>query len=318
MAENEQITDKPGAPEAPTQTGKPEKPKHLELSQIKLPRWIGIAVADYVGGCVLAALLITPFRFMTFEGEWAWLPSVLSSFLTFASLFIMAAVVLRLIGKTSLKTFIVGEGRGIDWRQCGVIALLYLLGFGLNVLICSGFGQYLSVNPIGIAPKLVSFLIAVVFTWMQTTWEELAFRGLFLRWACGNKISPTARCIGAGIVSTLIFMALHASNPEVLAQSGPADLVMALACYFFAGASLYVLDVAYGDLMPGCVCHWVNNFMNFAFFNQAGTVIVMAAFFVDSTPVNAAYMLTSTVIAYAPVLIYTFIRLKKGTLRLAD
>ena len=306
MAKNDRVAEKPE---------KPEKPKHLELSQIKLPRWIGLAVADYIGGALLAALLITPLKFMTFEGEWAWLPDVLNNFLTFAGMFIMAAVFLRVICKTSLKTFIAGEGGEIDWRRCGVIALLYLLGFGLNVLICSGFGQYLSVNEIGIAPKLVSFGIAVVFTWMQTTWEELAFRGLFLRWACGNKISPTARCIGAGVVSTLLFMAMHAGNPEVLAQSGAADIVMTLSCYFLAGAFLYLLDVAYGDLMPGCVCHWVNNFMNFAFFNQAGTVVVMAAFFVDSTPVNPAYMLVSTVIVYAPVLIYTAVQAKKGALR---
>ncbi len=306
MAENDCIKEKPK---------KPKRPKHLELDQIKLPRWIALAVADYIGGSLLAAVLVTPLRFVTFEGEWAWLESVLGNFLTFAGLFIMAVILLHVICKTSLKTFVAGEGGSVDWRQSGIIALLYLVGFGLNVLICSGFGQYISVNTIGIAPKLVSFLIAVAFTWMQTTWEELAFRGLFLRWACGNKISPTVRCIGAGVVSTLIFMWLHASNPEVTSQAGAADVVMALATYFIAGASLYVLDVAYGDLMPGCVCHWVNNFMNFAFFNQAGTVVVMAAFFVDATPVTPAYMLISTVIAYAPVLIYTAVQVKKGNLR---
>ncbi len=302
MAENDCVKEKPE---------KPKRPKHLELDQIKLPRWIALAVADYIGGSLLAAVLVIPLRFVTFEGEWAWLESVLGNFLTFAGLFIMAVVLLHVICKTSLKTFVAGEGGIVDWRQSGIIALLYLVGFGINVLICSGFGQYISVNTIGIAPKLVSFLIAVAFTWMQTTWEELAFRGLFLRWACGNKISPTVRCIGAGVVSTLIFMWLHASNPEVTSQAGAADVVMALATYFIAGASLYVLDVAYGDLTPGCVCHWVNNFMNFAFFNQAGTVVVMAAFFVDATPVTPAYMLISTVIAYAPVLIYTAVQVRK-------
>ncbi len=306
MAKNDRLEAKPD---------KSKKPKHLELDQIKLPRWIALAVADYIGGSLLAAVLVTPLRFVTFEGEWAWLQTVLSGFLSFAGLFIMAAVFLRVICKSSLKDFVAGEGRSVDWRQSGIIALLYLLGFCLNVLIFSVAGGYVSVNTVGIAPMLVSFLVALVFTWMQTTWEELAFRGLFLRWACGNRISPTVRCIVAGLVSTLIFMGLHATNPEVSSQSGAADVAMSLAAYFFSGAALYALDVAFGDLMPGCACHWVNNFMNFAFFNQPGTVVVMAAFFVDATPVTPGYMLASTVVAYVPVIIYTAVQVKKGNLR---
>ncbi len=291
-----------------------EKDVRLGLDEISLKRWVAFLVADILGLVAFAAVFASPLKLVQLEGEWAWLPSTLMDFLIFAGGFIFAVVFLRKVCKTTLRAFLVGDGEDIDWRQCGVIALLYALGAAIADFLGSGFGSSLSLSHAGAAPVLATLLVAVVFTWMQTTWEEIIFRGLFLRWACGNKIAPTARCVAAGLVGTLVFMAMHLANPEVTAQSGALDVVMAAAAYFVAGASLFVLDVAFGNLMPGCVCHLVNNFISFAILSQAGTAVVMATVFVDSSPVTAPGMLATTVVGYLPLYIYVAVKAKKGEL----
>lgn len=292
------------------------KPTHLSLGEIPIRRWVGFAVADYLSMGIFAALVVVPLGKVSLEGEWSWLPATLQNFLPFVALFLFAVLYLRLICKTSLRELVVGEGGSVDWRQCRTIALLYLAGFAAAVLVWSGFGANLSLNTVGIAAILVNLLITLSMTWMQTTWEEIVFRGIFLRWSCGNKLVPTARCIGAGIVSSLLFMVMHGGNPEVLSQGSVADILLAFSAYLVSGVSLYVMDVAFGDLMPGCVIHWVNNFAGFAFVNQVGTVVITASFVVDSTPVTSLYLLGVTLMCYLPVYIYVFWLAKKGALPL--
>ncbi len=291
-----------------------EKDARLSLDEISLKRWIVFLVADLLGLVAFAVVFASPLKLVQLEGEWAWLPTVLMDFMVFVGGFIFAVVFLHKVCKTSLRAFLVGDGERIDWRQCGVIALLYILGAALANFLSSGFGGSVSLNTAGAAPVLAALLVAVVFTWMQTTWEEIVFRGLFLRWACGNKIAPTARCVAAGLVGTLVFMSMHLANPEVTAQSGVLDVVMAAATYFIAGGLLFVLDVAFGNLMPGCVCHLVNNFISFAIVGQIGTAVAMPSILVDSSPVTPVGMLATTVIGYLPVYVYVAVKAKKGEL----
>ncbi len=292
---------------------KKEKVTHLSLGEISIPRWIAFALADFLSLGVVTAIFLKPLGEMKLEGEWSWLPQSLQGFLMFAVMFLFAVLYLRVICKSSLRELVFGEGGRIDWPVTRTVTFLYLAGFAVATLIWSGFGANLSLNTIGIVPILVNLLITLAFTWMQTTMEEIAFRGVFLRWACGDKISPTLRCVVTGIVSSLIFMFLHGNNPEVLSQSG-AGIAMAFSAYLFAGLSLYFLDVIFGDLMVGCALHWINNFVGFAFVNQVGTAVITGAFVIDSTPVTPLYLLTSTLICYLPVYVYVIVRAKKGTL----
>ena len=294
-----------------------EKGGRLGLDEISLKRWIVFLVADLLGLVAFAVVFASPLKLLQLEGEWAWLSTALMDFVIFAGGFIFSVVFLHKVCKTSLRAFLVGDGEKIDWRQCGVFALLYILGAALADFLGSGFGSSISLNTVGAAPVLAALLVAVAFTWMQTTWEEIIFRGLFLRWACGNKIAPTARCVAAGLVGTLVFMSMHLANPEVTVQSGLLDVVMAAAAYFIAGGSMFVLDVAFGNLMPGCVCHLVNNFISFAVVGQLGTAVAMPSILVDSSPVTAVGMLATTVIGYLPFFVYVAVKAKKGELRRA-
>ncbi|WP_322290213.1 type II CAAX prenyl endopeptidase Rce1 family protein [Paratractidigestivibacter sp.] len=290
-----------------------EKDGSRAPGKVSVLRWIGFLAADYLSASLVATLFIGPLDSLSLGEEWSWLPSTLSNFLTFALLFFFAVLYLQLICKMSLRALLFGAEGSPDWAQAAKIILVYLVGYVVSTLISSRFGAELELNTIGPIPIFVNLLVVASLTWMQTTWEELVFRGIFLRWSCGEKIAPTLRCVIAGLVSSLLFMWLHGSNPEVLSQSG-IDVAVAFSIYFLAGASLYFFDVAFGDAMAGCAVHWINNFVGFALINQVGTVVVTGALVIDHTPVAAAGMLVYTAICYIPVYLYIAYLAKKGAL----
>ena len=286
--------------------------QHLSLDEIPLRRWIALIVADFVVGELIATVIVVALRCINIEGEWSWLPKAIENYIPFIALFVMFVVFLKAICKTTLREFLVGEGNRIDWRQFGIITVLYLAGFLVVNFVSTGFCKELSLNDAPAATVAVNFLIALACTWMQTSWEELVFRGTALRWSCGNKIRVCARSMIAAVVISAAFMSVHLFNPEVTSQSNVVDIVAMALCYFFAGFFMYVVDLAFGDLMPGCAIHWINNFVSFAVINQVGTALQTQAILIDHTSINGVMMLLTTFIAYAPVLIYAAVHWKKA------
>lgn len=106
-----------------------------------------------------------------------------------------------------------------------------------------------------------------------------------------------------GVVSSLLFMAMHLGNAEVLRQSGFQVVLCALAYFVVAGLA-YTLNVVFGNLMPGLVLHWSNNILIFTLTAAAdGTNPTPALFLAESGEIGSE-MITAELLVNLPLLIY--------------
>lgn len=189
----------------------------------------------------------------------------------------------------------------------GKILAAWFIGLLLNVAVSTfvfpNADNAIELNTIGLAPIVVNLIVAIVFVWAQTTFEEVMFRCTFIRATCGNAIRPTAKCIGWGIVASLMFMGMHGANPEVLSQMSAETVVLALATYFIFAITVYAADIVYRNCMPGCVIHWINNFFLFVFVTGSGTALQTGSIFTTSGGSDAMSSLVGTIILYVPLYI---------------
>lgn len=285
----------------------PDKSTLWAPNEAPVGRWVGFFFA-MVGAMIVVQI---PFgvvaAFWKMNGVWAWLPNTLCTFLSFALSLVFAVILLRVIVKTTFHDFILGADGKVDWKNSGKILVAWFIGLALNAavstLVFPDTESALELNTIGLAPIVVNLIIAIIFVWAQTTFEEVMFRCTFLRATCGNAIRPTVKCIVWGIVASLMFMGMHGANPEVLSQMSAETVVLALATYFIFAMTVYVADIVYRNCMPGCVIHWINNFFLFVFVTGSGTALQTGSIFTTSGSSEAMTSLVGTIILYVPLYI---------------
>lgn len=273
-------------------------------NEARARRWVLFFVLANVGALVAMTVTGVTQRFWRLDGAWYWLPDVLCSLTGFALSLVVTAWLSRKVLKTTLRQLILGVDGSVDWRQCRKIALAWVAGVVLTVAVdylLGGSDGVTTFNPVGFVPVAVNFVICTLLVWTQTTWEEVMYRCVFLRATCGNDIRPTFKCIAWGVLSTAVFMACHFFNPEVTSQTQTPLIVMACLTYFVAGMGMYLADVVYGNCMPGCVIHWVNNFFLFTIWTQSGSALESAAIFYTQAERNGQASLVGTLLLYVPL-----------------
>lgn len=288
-----------------------EEKKRVAPNEASWLRWVAFVIVGYIIGTVIAV----PFEVLVMLGPYFLMQGVVGELLepikllnNFVGMFIGTLISLRLVAKTKVREFIYGVGGKGCKKQNLLVIGLYLLGMLISVL---PFAGNFSLREVAVEKYLVSLLLVVLFTWMQTSWEEIIFRGVFIRFACKNNISNTKKAVVWGIISSLLFMLVHTANPEVLHQSG-WQVVLACITYFLSGMGLYFADIYFKSLMPGLIVHWVNNFVTFAVFSSVVSAGGFPSLIVDNTPPTGLYYLVTTVLCYAPLYVYILVKeLKK-------
>ena len=269
-------------------------------------RWIAVLAVALTVGFVLGSPLST---FMSNREDFFMGVAYADLFgvLFFVPLFVGMVLALKLLGKTSLKEFILGVGGKVNKKECLLVFGLFAGGFVLpHLLILNNI--HLRGVDVGEYGFLVLFMLLTA--WMQTTWEELLFRGLFLRWACKNKVGYTKKAMLAAVLSSVVFALSHVTNPEVTSQSG-IDMLLAVLAYTIPGFVCFLADLHFGSLLPGIIIHWINNFVLFTVISSEVSVVSVPTLLADSTPNSAAWSLGSTALAYLPVLVYILLDIRK-------
>ena len=280
--------------------------KYIAPNECSLKRWIAVLVVGLAVGFALS----TPFSILaqnqvdTFMGIRY---SELFGQLCFVPLFWGMVFAVKVVGKTSLKDFVLGVGGKINKKECLSIMGLYAAGLLIYFLTLAGNIHLRGVNA-GEFAFLVLFMLLVA--WMQTSWEELIFRGLVIRWACKNKVGFTKKAVIASIVSSLAFALGHSANPEVMSQSG-IRIAMAVISYAIPGMICYITNLHFGSLMPGLIIHWVNNFILFTLISAEVTAMPVPTLLVDTTPHTAELMLFGNILTNIPVLVYMILDMRK-------
>lgn len=169
---------------------------------------------------------------------------------------------MRVIHKRKLRTLITA-GK-VDWKQ---IFLGFAIFFGLMVLVqfvsWAADPDSLPLNDITLRDFLFLFIVVLLLTPVQTTVEELFFRGFLLQWFAKLTVNPVILALIMGV----IFGSMHFMNPEM----GRSALWVGLD-YVFVGFMLTFLAVKMGSSELSIGAHAANNMFLFWFFSDEQSV----------------------------------------------
>lgn len=175
--------------------------------------------------------------------------------LTFPFFLLGIFVAVRVVHQRGLRTLVTPAPR-VNWRRVG-------LGFGLWFLLAViGVALEIALYPaefrwtgVPLTQYLPFILLALVFTPIQTTTEELFFRGYLLQ--ATGRVTGTGtvvRRLLAAVINGVLFALPHAFNPEV--QLGPVPLML----YFFGmGVFFSLITLRDGTAELAIGAHAANN-----------------------------------------------------------
>ena len=194
-----------------------------------------------------------------------------------------------LVHRRPLQTLITAQEK-INWRRVGQGFVAWFVLFCL----IGGLGQYLFYpDTFSFTSDLTTFALfvplALVLTVIQTTTEELFFRGYIVQ---GASLVWTNRVFLA-IVPAVIFTLPHLGNPEVSVGGW-----LTVFCTYFLGTGLVwtVVSLIDGTTELAIGAHFANNIGGILLFNIAGSVVTTPALFTVSE-FHATYGALSVLVA---------------------
>jgi len=205
------------------------------------------------------------------------------------SIFMMLAglvLTVKLIHRRPLLTLVTPEARA-DWRRMGRGALVWAVIAAVIVVIENLLfpdRYYLSFD---LGRFLVFLAVVLVLTPIQTTAEELVFRG----YAMQGIGLLTRRPALIAVASSLVFSVPHLLNPEVHEHG---VLIMA-ANYFGIGMLLATITLRDGRLELAIGVHAVNNVFLALIANYEGSALVTEAFF-TARELDPVYSLVTMIV----------------------
>lgn len=205
--------------------------------------------------------------------------------------FFLAGIILTVtrIHRRPLRTVVTGRAR-IDWRRVGQGFVVWLALWCL-----AAAGQFaLSPDSFSASDDLAALALfvplALVLTAIQTTTEELFFRGYAVQAASmvwGNRVF-------LALVSAVAFTSVHLGNPE----AGAGGWLTVFFGYFLGTGLIWVVaSLIDGTTELAIGAHFANNIAGFLLLGTAGTVVSTPALFTvaEFDPILSA--LSSLIIA---------------------
>jgi membrane protease YdiL (CAAX protease family) len=285
---------------------KKKEKKYIAPNEASLGRWIGALVVGTLIGFAIAFVVA-----LIFSGRIDNILGIelsrITLMLNFTPMFIGLVIAIKLVGKTSLKDFILGVGGKLNRKECLIVLVLSLISFFMGLLTELG---HIHMSGISFGTFAASVLIMLAVIWMQTTYEELIFRGIFLRWIAKNDIGFNKKSILAAVVSSVLFALSHITNVEVTSLHGLEQIAMVCA-YAIPGMAFFLMSMYFGNLMPGIIMHWVNNFMLATLISGEVATIAMPTLLVTTTEHNGYMVLLSTLMTKIPFVAYILWDIRK-------
>lgn len=205
------------------------------------------------------------------------------------SIFMMLAglvVTVKLIHRRPLLSLITPDAR-VDWRRIGQsVVAWFVIGAAISAIehVLYPDRYYLSFDP---GQFFVFLVLVLVLTPIQTTAEELVFRG----YAMQGMGLVTRRPLLVAIASSLVFTIPHLLNPEAHEHG---VLVMA-ANYFAIGMLLATVTLRDGRLELAIGLHAVNNVFLALVANYEGSALTTESIF-TARELDPVYSLVTIVI----------------------
>ena len=273
--------------------------------------WILTIILVFIGWQILGVipLVMTAFAFTENMTEFA--HAAANNFMTlginknlflFLMLFMFAVgLVFLLIGikyihKRSI-TSLVTSRKKIDWKRF----LFGFLSWGILVLVLSVIGIYLAPENytfnFNAKPFFILVAISIVFIPLQTSLEELLFRGYFMQGLgvlAKNKWVPL-------VITSVCFGLLHGANPEVQ-KLGSILMVFYIGTGFFYGITTLMDEGT--ELALGL--HAANNMITAFLVTTDWMVFQTDALFIDTSEPSVTWEMFIPVFVLYPLILWMF------------
>ena len=273
--------------------------------------WILTIILVFIGWQILGVipLVMTAFAFTENMTEFA--NAAANNFMTlginknlflFLMLFMFAVgLVFLLIGIKYIHkrtiTSLVTSRKKIDWKRF----LFGFLSWGILVLVLSVIGIYLAPENytfnFNAKPFFILVAISIVFIPLQTSLEELLFRGYFMQGLgtlAKNKWVPL-------VITSVCFGLLHGANPEVQ-KLGSILMVFYIGTGFFYGITTLMDEGT--ELALGL--HAANNMIAAFLVTTDWMVFQTDALFIDTSEPSVTWEMFIPVFVLYPLILWMF------------
>lgn len=271
-----------------------QHPSYLDFARVGRSRWWWYLLGSLV---VLVSWQVVALIFTVIGaaiGGDAWLDTALL-ILGFLGLLISVPLVARVINGRPWRSVITPYTR-FNWGLVGRGALFW----GVPLLVTQLLTLPLDSDGLKLTPDLGAWLLLVItvvlLVGLQTTAEELFFRGYLLQWV---SLASRSRWVIA-IASGVLFTIPHLANPEVTTTAG-SDLAAAVLVYALIGFALGWVSVVSGTIELAIGAHFINNVASFTLVSPE-TSVAGSSLIVDSSP--NVYLGLGSVIVTALVFMY--------------
>jgi membrane protease YdiL (CAAX protease family) len=255
--------------------------KTWKENEAPVGRWIAVTVFAIVVGSLIGAVLGVIIKFLPVWGEGSVLAPFEQFFVTvssFAGIYICFVLGLKWFCKTSMKSFMFGRDRKPDVKNALIAGGLLFAGMLVTTLISA---KNISYEHQSIGTVLLNILFCVMFLWIQTSTEEIIFRGIWLRAPYHNDIPVLPKGLLFAAISSLLFMTAHLYNPEIKALSFGIDLILGALSYFISAFMMYVCNLLIGGMEAGLIFHFINNFYCMVISREEVSVLANPTILVD-------------------------------------
>jgi membrane protease YdiL (CAAX protease family) len=273
--------------------------------------WIFTIILVFIGWQILGVIPLVMTAFASTENMTEFANAAANNFMTlginknlflFLMLFMFAVgLVFLLIGIKYIHkrtiTSLVTSRKKIDWKRF----LFGFLSWGILVLVLSVIGIYLTPENytfnFNAKPFFILVAISIVFIPLQTSLEELLFRGYFMQGLgvlAKNKWVPL-------LITSVCFGLLHGANPEVQ-KLGSILMVFYIGTGFFYGITTLMDEGT--ELALGL--HAANNMIAAFLVTTDWMVFQTDALFIDTSEPSVTWEMFIPVFVLYPLILWMF------------
>ncbi|PQJ82035.1 CPBP family intramembrane glutamic endopeptidase [Polaribacter glomeratus] len=273
--------------------------------------WIFTIIIVFIGWQILGVIPLVMTAFASTENMTEFANAAADNFMTlginknlflFLMLFMFAVgLVFLLIGIKYIHkrtiTSLVTSRKKIDWKRF----LFGFLSWGILVVVLSVIGIYLALENytfnFNAKPFFILVAISIVFIPLQTSLEELLFRGYFMQGLgvlAKNKWVPL-------VITSVCFGLLHGANPEVQ-KLGSILMVFYIGTGFFYGITTLMDEGT--ELALGL--HAANNMIAAFLVTTDWMVFQTDALFIDTSEPSVTWEMFIPVFVLYPLILWMF------------
>jgi uncharacterized protein len=262
-----------------------EAEQYLALGRLGKNQWWRYLAGAAIIAAFWIGLGMLPYAWLAGAHELGPLADYVAINLSIVMMLAGLALVMRVLHRRPMMS-LVAPGNVIAWRRIGQGAGLWVALAMVSVTVEHVLypeRYQLTFDP---ARFFVFAAVGLVLTPIQTTTEELIFRGYIMQGLATVIQRPAA----VALASAAIFTVPHLMNPEM--QHGP---VLLAASYFTIGLLLAVVTLRDGRLELAIGVHAANNLMLVLVANYEGSVLVTESI-LTAREFDAGYALVALVV----------------------